>query len=477
MPARRRATESGSPLASRQPADSPDIPSGAIILAAGRGVRMRSAVPKVFHPVGGTPMVLRVLNAVRAAGISDVVAVLSPDGVRDGLPRDLAVAIQPEPRGTGDAVRIGLAHLPPAVRRILVVGGDTPLVSPETLCAVANTVPPATVGLAVASLDDPTGYGRVICGPSGRVERIVEEADATPQERAVVRGNGMVFAFDAEWLANTLPAVAPAANGEVYLTALVRAASEQGRDVQAIEAADAWEIRGVNTRRDLALAERAVRDRVNGRLMDAGVTILDPASTFVDESVAVSQDVVLHPQCYLRGETVVGEGCSLGPGVEVIDCHLEEDVRISWSVVEGAKIGARVQIGPFCRVRPGTVLEADVALGSFAEVKNSIVGAGTQMHHFSYLGDADVGPGVNIGAGAVTCNFDGVAKHRTVIGARAFVGSDTMLVAPVTIGEDAMTGAGSVVTRDVPAGDRVVGVPARRIPRSATPRSPTPTKE
>jgi bifunctional UDP-N-acetylglucosamine pyrophosphorylase/glucosamine-1-phosphate N-acetyltransferase len=198
--------------------------------------------------------------------------------------------------------------------------------------------------------------------------------------------------------------------------------------------------------------------------MRDGVTIVDPSSTYVDESVVMEPDVIIHPQCFIRGRTIVSSGCILGPGAEIIDTRLGEGSRVWWSVVEGAEVGPQVTIGPYCRVRPGTVLAADVALGSFAEVKNSTVGAGTQMHHFSYLGDADVGSGVNIGAGAITCNFDGVDKHRTVIGADAFVGSDTMLVAPVEIGPRAMTGAGSVVTRDVPAGGRVVGVPARAIP-------------
>jgi len=221
----------------------------------------------------------------------------------------------------------------------------------------------------------------------------------------------------------------------------------------------------VNDRRQLARAEAARQKRIRNRLMDAGVTLLDPATTYVDESVVVAADVVVHPQCYLRGGTTIEAGAVIGPGTEIIDSTIGAGSRVWWSVVEGARVGRRVTIGPYFRIRPGTVLEDDVALGSFGEVKNSHVGARTQMHHFSYLGDAEVGENVNIGAGAITCNFDGVNKHRTTIGADVFVGSDTMLIAPIEIGAGAMTGAGSVVTHDVPDGERVVGVPARPIPR------------
>jgi bifunctional UDP-N-acetylglucosamine pyrophosphorylase/glucosamine-1-phosphate N-acetyltransferase len=317
--------------------------------------------------------------------------------------------------------------------------------------------------MAVCPLDSPSGYGRVVMSDAGHVLRIAEEAQASAQERAIPLVNGMVFAFDAAWLRAELPWVQPSASGEVYLTALVERAVAAGLEVAAVHVTDPWELRGVNDRRQLAEAELALHSRVRNRLMDSGVTLLDPASVFVDESVVLGRDVVLHPHTFLRGRTIVGEGCVLGPGAEVIDSHLGDGSHVWWSVVEGAHVGMRAHIGPYCRVRPGTILEADVSLGSFAEVKNSHVGARTQMHHFSYVGDAVLGADVNIGAGAITCNYDGIQKHETSIGAGAFVGSDTLLVAPVTVGEGAVTGAGSVVTKDVPAGSLVVGVPARRI--------------
>jgi len=429
---------------------------------------MQSSRPKVLHAVGGVPMVRRAVDAVRAAGIQRTVVVVPPDTdwVAAVLPTDVTLAVQREPLGTGDAVRLGLARLGDNVRRVVVLGGDTPLVSPETIRRVAGAVPAATIALAAAELDTPDGYGRIILRDSSCVERIVEEADASPEERELRLVNGMLFAFDRTWLQSVIGEIPTAANGEIYLTELVGRATAQAREVRALRVDDPWEIVGVNTRQQLAEVEAALRNRVRARLMDHGVTIVDPASAFVDESVVVAPDVILHPHCYLRGRTVVATGCILGPGAEVIDSRLGEGARVWWSVVEGADVGPRVSIGPYSRVRPGTILGADVVLGSFAEVKNSSVGAGTQMHHFSYLGDADVGTDVNIGAGAVTCNFDGVEKHRTVIGAGAFVGSDTMLVAPVVVGERAMTGAGAVVTKDVPAGARVVGVPARVLPRN-----------
>jgi bifunctional UDP-N-acetylglucosamine pyrophosphorylase/glucosamine-1-phosphate N-acetyltransferase len=419
-------------------------------------------------------MLARVVSAVREAGIPEIVVVLGPDSdaIRAVLPPDVAIVIQPEPRGTGDAVRVALPHLTSDVRRIVVVGGDTPLVTAETLRSALMGVAGTPIVLVTGSLDDPSGYGRVILGEGAAVERIVEEADATDTERASTLVNGMIFAFDAPWLQDTLPLLKPSASGEIYLTALVAHAADDGRRAHAIPAAEPLEIVGVNTRAQLAMTEAAARARVLRQLMEGGVTIVDPSSTFVDECVRVEADVVIHPQSYLRGDTLIERDCVVGPGAEIVDSHLHVGARVSWSVVEGADVGPRVRIGPYFRVRPGTVLEADVALGSFGEVKNSRVGERTQMHHFSYLGDAVVGADVNIGAGAITCNFDGKAKHQTTIGSHVFIGSDSMLVAPVTIGDGAMTGAGAVVTRDVAPGTRVAGVPARPIGSKGSAQAP-----
>jgi bifunctional UDP-N-acetylglucosamine pyrophosphorylase/glucosamine-1-phosphate N-acetyltransferase len=434
---------------------------------------MVSALPKVLHQVSGMPMVRRVMAAVRDAGVTSMALVISKEAhsLRAELAGDVKYAIQDPPRGTGDAVRVGLEAFERTPERLLVVGGDTPLVSPSTLSALLDAVPDAAIALATAEVDDPTGYGRVILGADGRVQRIVEEADASAQERTVRLMNGMLFAFDGHWLAGALPRLRPSRSGELYLTDLVAEAVSDGRIVCEVRTMDPWEVAGVNDRRQLAEAEGVLRQRVLERLMAAGVTIIDPASTYVDESVTIARDVVIHPQSFLRGHTVIGEACVLGPGAEIIDSQLGKGVHVWWSVVEGARVSDRVTIGPYGRVRPGSELGEEVAIGSFSEVKNSALGARTQMHHFGYLGDARVGPGANIGAGVVTVNYDGVDKHRTTIGADAFVGSDTMLIAPVEVGDGAMTGAGSVVTRDVPAGALVVGVPARPRERPRRPKS------
>jgi bifunctional UDP-N-acetylglucosamine pyrophosphorylase/glucosamine-1-phosphate N-acetyltransferase len=445
-----------------------DGSTAAVILAAGRGIRMRSSLPKVLHRVGGVPMFLRALDAVRAAGIQRAVLVVPPDSaeLRALMPDGIELAEQAKPMGTGDAVHAGVDRLNGEVRRVVVVGGDTPLIGPDTIRAVVDAVPEATVSVGVTEIDDPTGYGRVITD-GDRVMRVVEEADASDEERRVHLVNGMLWAFDADWLRAALDRLQPSRSGELYLTALMEEATNQGSLVEAVRLADPWEVRGVNTRRELAEAEAALQDRIRNRLLDAGVTLVDPNTTFVDESVVVESDAVIHPQSYLRGGTKIAARAVIGPGAEIIDSSIGSGTRVWWSVVEGATVGARVTIGPYCRLRPGAVLDDDVALGSFGEVKNSRLGSGTQMHHFSYVGDAQVGKNVNIGAGAVTCNFDGVDKHQTVIGDGSFIGSDTMLVAPVELGDGALTGAGSVVTRSVPAGGRVAGVPARAIPGRA----------
>jgi len=428
---------------------------------------MQSVLPKVLHAVGGTPMILRVVQAARAAGVDEIVVVVGKDGdaVRAAIGGDVRVAVQHEPLGTGDAVRVALGALPSDFDRLIVLGADTPLITAATLQRMLRQVPPSAIALLAGRIADPSGYGRVVSDGFGHALRIVEEPDATAEQRSIDLVNGMVFVFHGRWLRAELPGLRPSPGGEVYLTALVDRAADSGRSVDIVEATDIGEILGVNTRRQLAAAEALLRERVHNRLMDAGVTVLDPASTFVEESAVFGHDIVLHPHTYVRGRSIVGDGCVLGPGAEIINCRLGVGARVWWSVVEEAEIGDGVTIGPYARVRAGTALAPGVALGSFAEVKNSSLGPRTQMHHFGYVGDAEVGADVNIGAGAVTCNFDGREKHRTVIGEGAFIGSDTMLVAPVTVGTGAVTGAGSVVTRDVADHQTVVGVPARMFRR------------
>jgi bifunctional UDP-N-acetylglucosamine pyrophosphorylase/glucosamine-1-phosphate N-acetyltransferase len=462
----------------REPTRS-DVKAGscaAIVMAAGRGVRMKSRIPKVLHTVGGIPMVRRVVDALAAAGVDQTVVCIGPgqEAIQGALPPGTRTVIQAEQLGTGDAVRVGLTGVPDSVETILVLGADSPLLTAETLRELLASAR-AAISVSVCELDDPHGYGRVVFGLDGGVQRIVEEADATEDERKIRLVDGWPFAFNAAWLRGAIGRLQPASNGELYWTQLIGEAVSDGELVWPVRVADPWEILGVNDRRQLADMEAALRRRTCRRLMDAGVTIVDPSSTYIEEQVSIGQDSVVHPQSFLRGETRIGETCVVGPGADITNCHLGNEVEISYSVIEDAQIEDRVHIGPYARVRAGTILREGVYLGSFAEVKNSIVGRATQMHHFSYLGDADVGPGVNIGAGAITANYDGTNKHRTTIGARVSIGSDTIIVAPRVLGDGAMTAAGSVVTHDVPPGGRVAGVPAR--PMNPKPDDPKGTDQ
>ena len=410
----------------------------AIVLAAGRGVRMRSTLPKVLHPVGGVPMLRRVLDALRGAGIADIVVVLGEEAeqVRPALGEPSTVVIQPKPLGTGDAVRVGLSAISPDADRILVVNGDAPLLTSQLVREVLAT-PPSLMTVTATRVERPHGYGRVLLTASGQVERIVEEADATDEERAVDLINAGLYLFDAAWLRSALPTLRPSPKGEIYLTSLAEVAHGDGESVACVTVDDSQLVLGVNTRAELAASEAMLRARIVQRHLEAGVTFLDPQTAYIDESVVIEPDTVIHPNTYLRGSTIVKAGCELGPGAEIIDSVVGERSRVWWSVIEGARLAPDVHVGPYSRIRPGLELASDVVMGSFAEIKNSVVGAGTQMHHFSYLGDADVGPNVNIGAGAITVNFDGVEKHRTRIGTGVFVGSDTMLIAPISLGDGA----------------------------------------
>ncbi len=438
-----------------------------VVLAAGRGSRMRSALPKPLHTVAGRPMLALVVEAVRAAGCEHIVVVAAredDDVAAAARALGTRVAPQGEPQGTGHAT-LAARDACAGARHVLVVNADLPLIRPETLraLAAAHAEGDVAVTFLTAHLADPAGYGRVL--REDGVLRIVEERDIG-ELRAALRTalrevNVGVYAAEASWLWPALEAIPPAASGERYLTEIVAAAAAERAGTRTVSAADAGEVRQVNTRVELAQAEAVLRARVRERLMLGGVTMLDPASTFVDATVTVGADTTLLPGVHLLGETHVGGGCRIGPGAVLRDTAVGDRCEIGGSTIEGATLADDVSVGPYCHVRPGSVIEAGVHLGNYAEVKASRIGARTQVGHFSYIGDAELGPDVNIGAGTVTCNFDGTAKHRTIIGAGAFIGSDSMLVAPVRIGAGARTAAGAVVTADVPDGALAVGVPAR----------------
>ena len=458
----------------------------AVVLAAGLGTRMKSAVPKVLHPLCGRPMLAYVLDAWAStddgsAGRHPIV-VFSPAvaAVIDVFADRAVFALQDEPRGTGDAVSAALAVVPADAVEVLVLSGDVPLVTGADLDAVleARRQDDAAIALASVFAADPAHLGRVVRSEFGTVERIVEAKDASPDELAGNETNAGIYAFDAGWLRRRIAALTPSATtGELYLTDLVRLAREDGRIVSAVGFEDDGRFDGINDREQLAAAEWSMRVRLNEAHMRAGVTMRDPSTVYLDWTVDLAADVVLEPNVILRGATTVGEGSVIGAGSQLIDATIGARARVWASIVESATVEDEASVGPYSHLRPETVVGRGAVVGNYAELKNTHLGAGSKQHHMSYLGDATVGEGVNIGAGAITANYDGTHKHPTTIGDGAFIGVDTMIVAPRTIGEGARTGAGAVVTRDVPPGKLAVGVPARiREPR-AKPADPAPPGE
>ena len=440
---------------------------GVIVLAAGRGTRMKSALPKVLHPVCGKPMVAHIVATARALKPARIGVVVGygAEGVRAALAADDVVFVdQDELLGTADAVR-RCREAMSGCDAIVVLNGDSPLVGAELLADLIACRGAAPLGFVTCKLDEPGRLGRVARDEAGRVSGIIEAADYSGPEGPAEINAGQ-YSFDAPWLWANLGSIPLSPKGEYYLTDLPRMAHEQGTAAATVDGVPS-EVLGIDDRVRLAEAEQLMRARILRTHMLAGVTISDPATTYIDADVRLAEDVTVLPNCYLYGATTVATGTVIGPGTTVRNARIGEGSRIQSSVIEDSSIGAGVKAGPFAHVRGDAVIGDDCELLNYAEVKNSILGRGVKMHHFSYLGDADVGDFANIAAGMITCNFDGVHKHRTVIGSHAFVGCDTMLVAPVTIGEGAVTGAGSVVTRDVPAGAKVVGVPARVIGQAA----------
>jgi bifunctional UDP-N-acetylglucosamine pyrophosphorylase/glucosamine-1-phosphate N-acetyltransferase len=442
------------PTASPQPV-APAV--AAVVLAAGRSTRMRSKLPKPLHPICGAAMTAHVIRACRAAGVERIVVVVGHEAerVRAGLGADVEYVLQEQQRGTGDAVRAAMPLLRDWQGTILILAGDIPLIPAESLRRLAAHRQGAgsAVTLLTAFLEDPTGYGRIVRDASGRVARIVEERDATPEERAIREWNPSIYAYDSAALWPTLADLQPNnVQGEYYLTDTIAALVAQGARVEAISTTDSQDVLGVNTRVELAAAAAVMRRRLLTDLMLSGVTVTDPASTYVEIDVEVGQDSVIEPHSFLLRGTRVGEDCVIGPYTRIENSRLGNRVRAIASHIEESVLEDGARIGPYAHLRPGAQLGAGVKIGNFVEVKNAAFAAGAQASHLSYIGDAEVGEGTNIGAGTITCNYDGYNKHRTVIGKRAFIGSNSTLVAPVTIGDGAFVAAASPITIDVPAG-------------------------
>lgn len=439
---------------------------GVVLLAAGQSTRMRSKRSKLLHPLAGRPLLhypLRVAEALRPEALV-VVLGHAAEAVRQLLPDGCPFVLQEPQLGTGHAVQQAQPLLEGRCDHILVLYGDTPLLRPQTLEAMreAHERGGAAVTLLSAVLPDPSGYGRVLRDSDGRVRAIVEEADASPEERAIREVASGIFLFRAPWLWEHLPRLSRSPKGEYYLTELVALATHEGEPVLAQCAPDPEEVLGVNDRVQLAHVERILRRRIAQRWMLDGVTIVDPETTYIDDAVEIGQDTVIRPNTHLLGATRIGEGCEIGPNSILVDTVVGNECRIFASVLEEAFLEDEVRVGPFGHLRKGAHLARGVRMGNFGEVKNAYLGPGVKMGHFSYIGDAEVGAETNIGAGTITCNFDTRGrKNRTVIGKRAYIGSDTMLVAPVEVGDEAITGAGSVVTRSIPPRTVAYGVPAR----------------
>jgi bifunctional UDP-N-acetylglucosamine pyrophosphorylase/glucosamine-1-phosphate N-acetyltransferase len=427
---------------------------------------MRSELPKVLHPIAGRPLVRYVVDAAREAGFGRLVVVVGAtgNGVRAALGDDVTSARQAEPLGTGHAVACA-REAAGAAEHVLVLNGDVPLITPETLARLARVHEERNADLTflTAMVDDAGEYGCVERDGEGRVTAVVESPERGPVEGPAEVNSGQ-YCFRAAWLWPHLPAIEKSASGEQYLTSLVMTAVREGAALQPVLADGPDEVRGINDRVQLAEAEALMRRRINRGHMLAGVSFRDAATAYIDTDVTIGADTVIEPNTHLRGATVVGEACRIGPDTTLRDATVGARCAVVSSTVEEATLEDDVDVGPYSHLRPGAYLCAGVHVGNFAEVKNARLGRGVKMGHFSYIGDAEVGDGANIGAGAITCNFDGATKHRTVIGKGAFIGSDTMLVAPVTVGDGARTGAGSVVTKDVPAGALAAGAPARVVP-------------
>lgn len=442
-----------------------------VILAAGMGVRMKSSKPKVLHEILGKPMIEYILDAVEGICAEAPVVVVGSraEQVRAALGDRARFVLQEPQLGTAHAVMSAREMLQGRTELVLVANSDFPLIKPETYRALVQThlEGESPLTLCTVTADDAREFGRIVRDENGRISAIVEDKAASTEQKKIRELNCNPYCFNARWLWTALDKIEKSAVGEYYLTDLVKIAYQEGYRIGSVEIADRDESIGINNRVQLAQAGKALQKRINTRWMLEGVTFIDPERTYIEPSVVIGKDTILYPEVYLQGRTTIGENCVLGPSVMIRDTTIGQRCRALYAVLESAVLENHVDMGPFGHLRKGAHLSDRVHMGNFGEIKNSTLGAGSKMGHFSYIGDAEIGENVNIGAGTITCNFDGENKFKTIIGDGAFIGSDTMLVAPVRIGKGAKTGAGAVVTHDVPDRTTVVGVPAKPIEKDS----------
>lgn len=435
-----------------------------VILAAGKGTRMRSALPKVLHPVSGLPLLAHVLRtaAVLRPVSTTVVVGHQAEAVRSYLAEETGVeVVEQEPQlGTGHALLQADAALRGRQGTVVLLSGDVPLLRPETLQQLVDTHDGtgAAATVLTATVPEPRGYGRIVRA-DGVLVRIVEDRDASPEQRQIREINSGIYAFALEPLFPALRQIGSAnAQGEYYLPDLITIYREAGRKLSSVRVDDGREIRGVNSRAELAEVAATLRDRKNAALMEAGVTLIDPGTTWIGPDVVIGQDTTVAPNVYLEGRTTIGSGCVLQAGVRIVDSFVGDRVLVNnYCLIIDSRVADGAQIGPFAHLRPKSDVGPDARIGNFVELKKTSLGRGSKANHLAYLGDAVIGERVNVGAGTITCNYDGTHKHQTVIEDGAFIGSDSQLVAPVRIGENAYVAAGSSITKDVPGGSLAIG--------------------
>jgi bifunctional UDP-N-acetylglucosamine pyrophosphorylase/glucosamine-1-phosphate N-acetyltransferase len=456
------------------------LPDHIIILAAGQGKRMRSDLAKVAHIAAGKPLLGWVLDAAKPLDAASTVVVVGHGGehVEPFLPEEVITALQSEQLGTGHATQIGLDVIGDVDPddTIIVLNGDMPMMTTETLEDLVKRAEGVVGRLVTAHLEDPSGYGRVIRDRSGAVAEIIEDGDCTDEQRKVTEINAGAYSFRAADLIDALTEVSNNnAQSEYYVTDVAGILARRGQRIEPVKVSPE-EVVGINSQDQLAEARLLLQQRTNHRLMESGVWMLDPERTYVDDAVEVEPGAKIYPGVHLEGTTKVGAGAQVGPDTFVVDSTIGANSRVWYSVLRGAAVGDDCEVGPYASLRPGTVMENGSKLGTFVETKNTTIGPGAKAPHLSYLGDATIGARSNVGAGTITCNYDGYEKHLTEIGEDAFIGSDTMLVAPVRIGDRAITGAGSVITRDVEDGalavernnqEEIPGYAERRAERQA----------